>query len=97
MAKKINRTHSEDFYIGKLPHDFLLKEVMAQPVISINNNDDFSLVQERPGAHQVRHLSVIDNNQTLLKIVTSHDMLKITDQIYTEYFKNKEVQTKDGQ
>lgn len=54
-----------------------VKEVMASPVITVNDRDDFHVVQEKFEVHGIRHLPVIDANQCLVGVITQRQLYKI--------------------
>ncbi len=61
--------------------DFLkktkIKEVMATPAITVNENDDFSKVHEKFEFYGIRHLPVVNDNGGLVGLITQRQLFKI--------------------
>ncbi len=51
-----------------------VKEIMVSRVISVYEDDPFSLVEEKLRLNKIRHLPVIDRTQKLVGIVTQRDL-----------------------
>ena len=54
-----------------------IKDVMASPAITVNENDDFSKVQEKFQFHQIRHLPVVNTGGGLVGLITQRELFKI--------------------
>lgn len=54
-----------------------IKDVMAAPVITVKETDDFSLVQEKIELYDVRHLPVVDESGVIVGLITQRDLYKI--------------------
>ena len=74
---KILLNHSESFYLRKLFEKVKVKEVMVEDPITIDVNEPFSHVEEKFGAHQIRHLPVIDKDEILVGLMTQRDLYRI--------------------
>lgn len=55
----------------------LIKEVMAAPAITVNENDDFSKVHEKFQFHDIRHLPVVNANGGIVGLITQRELFKI--------------------
>ena len=54
-----------------------IKEVMASPAITVNENDDFSKVHEKFELYDIRHLPVVNDNGGLVGLITQRELFKI--------------------
>ena len=54
-----------------------IKEVMASPAITVNENDDFSKVHEKFELYDIRHLPVVNDNGGLVGLITQRQLFKI--------------------
>ena len=54
-----------------------LKDVMTSPVITVSQEDDFHVVQEKLETHDIRHLPVVDDYNKLVGIITQRQLYKI--------------------
>ncbi len=61
--------------------DFLkktkIKDVMASPAITVNENDDFSKVHEKFELYDIRHLPVVRDGGALVGLITQRELFKI--------------------
>lgn len=69
--------YSENYYIKILLNRVKVSEIMTKKVISIQENDRFSLVEEKLREFNIRHLPVVDDNGKLVGIVTQRDLYRI--------------------
>ena len=53
-----------------------LKSMMASPVITISETDDFSVVQEKLETHDIRHLPVVNGAGMLVGLITQRSLYK---------------------
>ena len=63
--------------IKKFLMDTKISEVMASPVITVKETDDFAMVQEKIALYDVRHLPVVDGAGTLVGLITQRDLYQI--------------------
>ena len=68
--------NSENYYIKILLNKVKIDEIMTKKVISIHENDRFSLVEEKLREFRIRHLPVIDEGGKLVGIVTQRDLYR---------------------
>ena len=54
-----------------------LKDVMASPVITVGENDDFHVVHDKMTTHDIRHLLVIDCNGRVVGLISQRHLYKI--------------------
>lgn len=54
--------------------EHLIREIMVSPVITVNENDNFSVVEEKFRLHKIRHLPVINKENQLVGIITQRDL-----------------------
>jgi len=57
--------------------DTKLQDVMASPVITVKENDDFALVQEKIALYDVRHLPVINDAGSVVGLISQRDLYQI--------------------
>ena len=57
--------------------EILLKDVMAAPVRTIRDTDDFHVVQDKLATYDIRHLPVVDHNGVLVGLITQRALYKI--------------------
>jgi CBS domain-containing protein len=57
--------------------DTKIKEVMASPVITVKDRDDFALVQEKIALYDVRHLPVINDAGCIVGLISQRDLYQI--------------------
>lgn len=69
--------YSENYYIKILLNRIKVSEIMTKKVISIQENDRFSLVEEKLREFNIRHLPVVNDNGKLVGIVTQRDLYRI--------------------
>ena len=50
---------------------------MTSPVITVNANDDFHVVQDKMAVHDIRHLPVVDHNGQVVGLVSQRHLYKI--------------------
>ena len=67
---------NESYYIKILLDKVKIDEIMTKKVISIHEDDRFSLVEEKLREFNIRHLPVIDANGKLVGIVTQRDLYR---------------------
>jgi len=63
--------------IKKFLLDTKVREVMAAPVITVKETDDFALVQEKIALYDVRHLPVVDGAGSIVGIISQRDLYRI--------------------
>ena len=97
----------EDFYVRKLLQETQLKSIMKTPVMSVNQDDDFSRVAEKFHDNNIRHLPVVDETNKLVGLMTQRDFFRIHsprrlidggefyDKVTLNQFILKNVMTKD--
>ena len=68
--------HSESYYIKVLLNRVKLEDIMTKKVISVNEYDRFSLVEEKLREFRIRHLPVVDFTGKLVGIVTQRDLYR---------------------
>jgi len=54
-----------------------VRDVMASPVITVKDTDDFALVQEKIALYDVRHLPVVNETGSIVGIITQRDLYQI--------------------
>jgi CBS domain-containing protein len=54
-----------------------LKELMAAPAITVNQSDDFHVVQDKFTTHNIRHLPVLDDSGGVIGLITQRQLYKI--------------------
>ena len=69
--------YSENYYIKIILNRVKIDEIMTKKVISIHENDRFSLVEEKLREFRIRHLPVVDQGGKLVGIVTQRDLYRI--------------------
>ena len=57
--------------------DTKVREVMASPVITVKETDDFALVQEKIALYDVRHLPVLDETGSVVGLISQRDLYQI--------------------
>jgi CBS domain-containing protein len=57
--------------------DTKISEVMASPVVTIKESDDFAVVQEKIALYDVRHLPVVNDAGSVVGLITQRDLYKI--------------------
>jgi len=63
--------------LKKFLQDTKIREVMDSPVITVNETDDFALVQEKIALYDVRHLPVVNETGNIVGIITQRDLYQI--------------------
>ena len=63
--------------IKKLLMETKIEEVMASPVITVKETDDFALVQEKIALYDVRHLPVISDAGSIVGLISQRDLYQI--------------------
>ena len=63
--------------IKKFLMDTKIQDVMDSPVITVNENDDFALVQEKIALYDVRHLPVLDETGSVIGLISQRDLYQI--------------------
>ncbi|MBI4309801.1 MAG: CBS domain-containing protein [Candidatus Omnitrophica bacterium] len=54
-----------------------LKDVMTSPVITVQEWEDFHVVQDKLEAHDIRHLPVVDDSGRLVGMISQRHLYKI--------------------
>ena len=54
-----------------------LEKIMIKPVITVHENDEFHVVQEKMETHAIRHLPVVNEVGVLVGILTERYLYKI--------------------
>ncbi|MDE2028741.1 MAG: CBS domain-containing protein [Candidatus Omnitrophica bacterium] len=54
-----------------------IADVMASPVITVKETDDFALVQEKIALYDIRHLPVVNDAGTLAGLISQRDLYQI--------------------
>ncbi len=54
-----------------------ITEVMASPVITVRETDDFHVVEDKFAVYDIRHLPVIDERGAMVGMITQRDLYKI--------------------
>jgi len=57
--------------------DTKVREVMATPVITVKEDDDFALVQEKIALYDVRHLPVVNETGCVVGLISQRDLYQI--------------------
>jgi len=57
--------------------DIEIGAVMASPVITVKETDDFAIVQEKIALYDVRHLPVVNDAGNLVGLITQRDLYRI--------------------
>ena len=63
--------------VKKFLKSTLVREVMATPVITVYETDDFALVQEKIALYDIRHLPVVDETGSIVGLITQRDLYQI--------------------
>jgi acetoin utilization protein AcuB len=63
--------------IKKVLLDTSIQEVMSSPVITVKEDDDFALVQEKIALYDVRHLPVVNEAGSIVGIISQRDLYQI--------------------
>ena len=54
-----------------------VKDIMVAPVITIQDSDDFHMVQDKFATHDIRHLPVVEAHGILVGLITQRSLYKI--------------------
>ena len=57
--------------------DTKVREVMSSPVITVKEDDDFALVQEKISLYDVRHLPVVNDAGSVVGLISQRDLYQI--------------------
>src|ERR1039457_5332296 len=57
--------------------DTKISEIMSSPVITVQETDNFALVQEKIALYDVRHLPVVNETGCIVGIITQRDLYQI--------------------
>ncbi len=68
----VNKSDIKQFLL-----DTKLREIMISPVITVKENDDFALVQEKIALYDVRHLPVVNEAGSIVGLITQRDLYQI--------------------
>ena len=68
----INKSNIKQFLL-----DTKISTVMASPVITVKETDDFALVQEKIALYDVRHLPVTNDAGVIVGLITQRDLYQI--------------------
>lgn len=68
----INRSNIKQFL-----QDTKISEVMASPVITVKESDDFAVVQEKIDVYDVRHLPVVNEEGRIVGLISQRDLYRI--------------------
>ena len=68
--------YSENYYIKIFLNKIKINDIMTKKVISIHENDRFSLVEEKLREFHIRHLPVINDGGKLVGIITQRDLYR---------------------
>jgi len=63
--------------IKQLLKNTKIKDVMAKPVITVKDTDDFALVQEKIALYDVRHLPVVNETGAIVGLISQRDLYQI--------------------
>lgn len=63
--------------ISELMFTTKLECIMASPVITVSEGDDFHVVQDKFAVHDIRHLPVVDNSGRIVGLISQRDLYKI--------------------
>jgi acetoin utilization protein AcuB len=63
--------------IKQLLLDTKVRDVMAAPVITVKQTDDFAQVQEKIALYDVRHLPVVDETGSVVGLISQRDLYRI--------------------
>ncbi|MBF0504651.1 MAG: CBS domain-containing protein [Candidatus Omnitrophica bacterium] len=63
--------------IRRILRDIKIKQVMASPVITVHEDDDFALVQEKIALYDIRHLPVVNETGSIVGIISQRDLYQI--------------------
>ena len=55
----------------------LIADVMAKHVVTVQDSDDFQVVQDKFATFDIRHLPVVEQRGVLVGLVTQRDLYKI--------------------
>ena len=54
-----------------------IRDVMAFPVITVKEDDDFALVHERFSLYSIRHIAVVNDAGVIVGLISQRDLYKI--------------------
>jgi acetoin utilization protein AcuB len=63
--------------INEVLSSIKLKDVMTSPVITVQEWEDFHVVQDKLETHDIRHLPVVDGSDRLVGIISQRQLYKI--------------------
>ena len=72
----MSEKHPEDPHIRAFFMKVRLSEIMIREVISLFDDDPFSLVEEKMRENCIRHLPVVDFQKKLVGIITQRDLYR---------------------
>ena len=61
---------------GRGARDLLVKDLMAEQVYSVRPDDDLATVRDLMADHGIRHVPVVDEEESLLGLVSHRDLLR---------------------
>jgi CBS domain-containing protein len=76
MMRKRRLKQSEDYYVRVLLQKTLVRDVMTTPVISISQDEPFSMVEEKFRTHRIRHIPVIDEKKKVVGVISQRDLFR---------------------
>ena len=62
--------------IGKTMHQIRLEAVMTKPVIVVNREEEFSVVEELFIGKGIRHLPVVNDQQQVVGMISQRDVYR---------------------
>ena len=63
--------------VQELLSSIKLKDVMTSPVITVQDWEDFHVVQDKLETYDIRHLPVVDNSGRLIGMISQRHLYKI--------------------
>ena len=69
--------YTESYYIRALLNKVKIEEIMTKDVVTVNEYDRFSLVEEKLREFRIRHLPVVDFTGQLVGIITQRDLYHV--------------------
>ncbi len=63
--------------LEKLLHYIKVKDVMVSPVITVHENDELHIIQDKFATYDIRHLPVINDAGRVVGLIGQRDLYKI--------------------